>query len=114
MYVYGAAIPNGVLRPDDSAMRQIEDALEGAEQFGDDFALVLARLMLGIALVHRDTAAERERGQEVLAEVKEEFVRREYFLGELPIVNVYVARERARRGDRDDAIPRMRAAVDWA
>ena len=29
-------------------------------------------------------------------------------LAELPIVNAYVARERARRGDRDDAIPVMR------
>jgi hypothetical protein len=31
---------------------------------------------------------------------------------ELPIVNVYLARERGRRGDRDNAIPRIRAAVD--
>jgi hypothetical protein len=29
-----------------------------------------------------------------------------------PLVNVYVAREKARRGHRDDAIPLMRAAVD--
>ena len=36
----------------------------------------------------------------------------EHNLCELPIVNVYLARERARRGDRDDAIPLMRAAVD--
>ena len=40
------------------------------------------------------------------------FLRRGYILGELPIVNVYLARERARRGDRDEAIPLMRAAVD--
>jgi hypothetical protein len=33
-------------------------------------------------------------------------------LSELPLVNVYLARERARRGDRDDAIALMRAAVD--
>jgi hypothetical protein len=62
--------------------------------------------------VHRQTAAERERGQKLLAEVSEVFLRREYLLGDLPIVNVYSARERARRGDRDDAIPLMRAAVD--
>jgi hypothetical protein len=30
----------------------------------------------------------------------------------LPIVDVYCARERARYGDRDDAIPLIRAAVD--
>jgi hypothetical protein len=35
-----------------------------------------------------------------------------YTLGELPIVEVYLARERARRGDRDDALPLIRAAVD--
>ena len=40
------------------------------------------------------------------------FVRRGHDLGDLPIVEVYVARERARRGDRDEAIPLMRAAVD--
>jgi hypothetical protein len=40
------------------------------------------------------------------------FLRREHNLAELPIVNVYLARERARCGDRDDAIPLMRAAVD--
>jgi hypothetical protein len=34
------------------------------------------------------------------------------YQGELSIVNVYLARERARRGDRDGAIPLMRAAVD--
>jgi hypothetical protein len=33
-------------------------------------------------------------------------------MAELPIVNVYLAREMARRGDRDGAIPFMRAAVD--
>jgi len=33
-------------------------------------------------------------------------------MAELPIANVYLAREMARRGDRDDAIPLMRAALD--
>jgi hypothetical protein len=112
MYVYGAGIPNGVLRPDDSAMREVEDALEGAEQFGDDFALVLARFTLGLALLHRDKAAERDRGQELLAEVRDVFLSQRHNLGGLPIVEVYLARERARRGDHDEAVPLMRAAVD--
>jgi hypothetical protein len=89
MYAYGGAIPGGVLKPDDSAMREIEDALQGAEQFGDDFALVLARLTLGLALVHRQTGAERYRGQKLLAEVREAFAHQEHNLGELPIVDVY-------------------------
>ena len=111
-YVYFVGIPYGVLRPDDPAVREIEDALRIAERSGDDLALALARMTLGVALVHRHTAAERDRGQKLLAEVSEVFLRRGHNLGELPIVNVYLARERARRGDRDDAIPLMRAAVD--
>ena len=99
-------------RPDDSAVREIEDALRIAERSGDDLALALARMTLGLALVHRQTAAERDRGQKLLAEVSEVFLRRGHNLGDLPIVEVYLARERARRGDRDDAIPLMRAAVD--
>ena len=101
-----------MLGPDDSAVREIEDALRIAEQSGDDLALAFARMTLGVALVHRHTAAERDRGQKLLAEVSEVLLRRGYGLGDLPIVDVYLARERARRGDRDVAIPLIRAAVD--
>ena len=52
-------------------MREIEDALRIAERSGDDFALTLARMTLGLALVHRHTAAERDRGQKLLAEVSD-------------------------------------------
>jgi hypothetical protein len=110
--VYWSGLPSGVLRPDDSAVREIEDALRMAERSGDDVALALARLTLGFALVHRPTDAERDRGQELLAEVSEVFIRGRHNLGDLPIVNVYSARERAQRGDRDEAIPLMRTAVD--
>ncbi|MGB8791880.1 MAG: cyclase, partial [Mycobacterium sp.] len=111
-YGYLSGIPGGVLSPDDSVVREIEDALRIAERSGDDFAVDLARATLGVALVHRPTPVERDRGQKLLAEVSDVFVRRGYLLCDLPFVNVYLARERARRGDRDDAIPLMRAAVD--
>ena len=111
-YVYLPGILNGVLGPNDSAVHEIEDALRIAERSGDDLALSNARMTLGVALVHRQTAAERDRGQKLLAEVSDVFVHRGRNLCELQIVNVYSARERARRGDRDDAIPLMRAAVD--
>ncbi len=75
-------------------------------------AVVAARMTLGFALVHRQTAAERDRGQRLLAEVSDVFRRRGINLAELPIVNVYLAREKAKSGDRDKAIPVMRAAVD--
>jgi class 3 adenylate cyclase len=110
-YVY-AGIPGGVLTADDRAVREIEDALEMAERSGDDVAVVAARMTLGFALVHRQTAAERDRGHELLAEVSDVFRRRGNNLAELPIVNVYAARERARREDRDEAIALIRAAAE--
>ncbi len=112
VFSYYPAILTGVLRPDDRAMREIEDALRIAEQSGDDVAFALARMTLGIALVHRGTNPERGRGQQVLTEVREVFVRRGFFLADIPMVEVYLAREKARCGDRDGAIPLMRAAVD--
>ena len=93
-------------------MRKIEAALQGAERCGDDLAVAYVRGTLGLALVHRQTAAERDHGQKLLAEVGEVFVRRRHNLCDVPIVEVYSARERARRGDRDNAIPLMRIAVD--
>ncbi|HYB38954.1 MAG TPA: cyclase, partial [Mycobacterium sp.] len=89
-----------------------ENALRIAERSGDDVALAYARMTLGFALVHRHTAAERDRGQELLAGVGEAMVRREHNLCDLPMLNIYLARERARCGDPDGAIQLMRAAVD--
>jgi hypothetical protein len=111
-YAYIAGIPMGVLRSDDSVLREIEDALRIAERSGDDLAAAFTRATLGVALVHRDTPAERDRGQKLLTEASDVFMRRGHNLLELPIVNVYVARETARRGCRDEAIPLMRAAVN--
>jgi hypothetical protein len=111
-YVYLAGIPFGVLRPDDFAMREITAALHKAERSGDDLALGLVRATLGVALVHRDAAAERDRGQKLLAEVSEVFVRQGQNLGELPLIDVYSVRERAWHGDCDEAIPLTRAALD--
>jgi hypothetical protein len=71
-----------------------------------------ARGTMGMALVHRQTAGERDRGQTLLADVSEALLGRGHNLAEVPLFNVYLARERARRGDRDGAIPLMRAAVD--
>jgi hypothetical protein len=103
MWVYFPGIPYGALSPDDSAVREIEHALRSAERSGDDLALSFARVTLGLALLHRHTAAERVRGQKLLAGVSDVF---------RLLVEVYLAREKARRGDRDDAIPLMRASVD--
>jgi class 3 adenylate cyclase len=106
---YLGSIPNGVLKPDDSAIREIENALRIAERSGNDSALAITRATLGLALVHHHTVAMRDRGQHLLAELS---LRKGYGVSSSPIVDVYLARERARRGELDQAIPLMRAAVD--
>jgi class 3 adenylate cyclase len=110
-YVY-LGIAFGVLRPDDSVLHEIDDALRIAERSADDLALDFTRWTLGVALVHRQTAAERDPGEKLLAEVGAEYLRRRQNLCDLPIVNVYLAREIARRGDRNEALPLIRAAAD--
>ena len=111
-FVYNPGIPFGVLAADERAVREIEDALRIAERSSDDLAVGFARMALGVALVHRPTDAERDRGRTLLAEVSDVFVRRGHNLCDVPLVEAYLARERVRRGDRDKAIPMMRHAVD--
>jgi hypothetical protein len=111
-YGDSVAIATGVLSSDDRAIAESEEALRIAERSGDDLAVAFTWLTLGVALVHRQTDDELDRGRKLLAEAGAVFVRRGHNLADLAVVNVYLAWERARRGDRDEAIPSMRAAVD--
>ena len=111
-YAYGSAIPAGVLLADDAALRDIEEALETAERSGEDISLCFARMTLGLALVHRESPAERDRGLAVLGQVRDMCLEGRLFLADLPMVEVCLARETAQCGDRDGAVPLMRAAID--
>ena len=111
-FTYGFAIPAGVLLADDAALHDIEEALEITERSSEDFALGLARWALGIALVHRESPAERDRGLAVLGQVRDMCLNGGFYLFILPVIDGWAARKRARCGDRDGAIPQMRAAID--
>ena len=100
-----------MLRADDSAVRAIEEAVQTAEGSSNDVALSLAEYTLGVALLSRDAAADRHRGLELMVQVRDMWLReRAPFL--VPVAELWAARERARRGDRDAAIAVMRQAVD--
>jgi class 3 adenylate cyclase len=111
-YTYGPAIANGVLLADDTALSDIDEALRIAEGSGDDVVLSMVRLTLGIALVHRDSLADCERGLEALAQVRDMCLKARFVMSALPLVDVWAGRAAARRGDRDRAVPVLRAAVD--
>ncbi len=110
--VYIAGILLGALVSDDRAVREIEDALRIAERSGDDRAVSNAQGALGCALVQRENAADRARGQEVLAAVSEVLLRQGSNSSDLPIIKLYMAREGIRYGDdRDSGIQIIRGAV---
>jgi class 3 adenylate cyclase len=111
IYMYFWTIVYGVRRADDSALRALEEALKIAEGSSDDTVLNVVRFSLGVALVCRDATADRRRGLELLMHVRDMWLR-ERWLYTLPLLDLYVARERARSGERDGAIPVMRKAVD--
>jgi hypothetical protein len=111
-FTYGAAIAGRVLLADDTALRDIEEALEIAERSSEDLALGFARYAMGVALVHRESVAERERGLAVLGQVRDMCLEGRFWGFELAAVDVSTARERARCGDRDGAIPPLQAAID--
>jgi class 3 adenylate cyclase len=108
-WTYGVAMPYGVLRADDSAVRVSEEAVQAAGS-SNWAALGLAEYTLGAALLSRDAAAGRRRGLELMVQFGEVGRERAPFL--VPVTELFVARERARRGDRDAAIAVMRQAVD--
>ena len=111
-YVYFPGLTLGTLGVDDPAVREVEDALQIAEQSGDDMALAFARVLVGLALVDRPTATERDRGYTILSDISDVLRQQAHNLSELRLIDVYLAREIARRGDHDAAILLMRASID--
>ena len=110
-WAYGHAIHFGALRADDSLVRACEDALQTAHRASNDRAVGLAGYALAIGLLNQDAAADRHRGLELMMQTRDLWLRkRALFL--IPVTDVFTARERARRGDRDAAISAMRQAVD--
>ncbi|MDT5284946.1 MAG: hypothetical protein QOJ20_6141 [Mycobacterium sp.] len=110
-FTFGAGLASGIYTADAAACREIDDALRMAEAAGDDLAVSMTKYTKGLALVHGD-AANRDRGLEVLTEVRELTLEGRFYLSELPVVELYAARERGRGGDVDDAISGMRTALD--
>jgi hypothetical protein len=110
-WTYGFAMQYGVLRADDSVVRASEDALQTAHSASSDRAVGLAAYTLAVGLLNRDAAADRHRGLELMTQARDIWLRkRALFL--IPVTDLWAARETARRGDRDAAIPVMRQAVD--
>jgi class 3 adenylate cyclase len=110
-WTYCLAIQYGVLRADDSAMHAVEEAMQSADASSNDRVLGGAQFSLGTALMYRDAAADRARGLELMMQARDQSLpMRAPSL--VPVAEVLISAERARRGDCDAAISTMRKAVD--
>jgi class 3 adenylate cyclase len=110
-YVYAFAITVGALRPDATAQQITAEALQVAEQSGDDVALGFARLTRGLALAHRD-GPQRAPGFDLLAKVRETVTQDRLGLIVDLLADIGLAKARTRAGDLDGAIELSRAVIN--
>ncbi|WP_431233307.1 AAA family ATPase [Mycolicibacterium psychrotolerans] len=108
-WTYSVEIAYGVLPADDSAVEASQQAVETAERVGNDNAVTLAEYGLGVALMYRDSESERRRGLELMDKALAMLRIRVPSL--VPVTEMFAARERAKFGDRDTAIPLIREAL---
>jgi adenylate cyclase len=111
MYKYAAGIPSGAVLADAVALRDSAETLHIAEQSGDDEAFTMARLIRGLALTHRG-GSERAAGFDLLAEVRKTTVEERFTMTALPLVDIYIAGEKARTGYLDGAIELSRSSIE--
>jgi class 3 adenylate cyclase len=110
-WTYGVAIHYGVLRANESAMHAAEQTMQIADESSNDRALSGAQFTLGAILLHRDAAADRGRGLDLMVLARDKWLPKRV-PSLVPVAEVLIAREWSKRGDRDAAIPTMRRVVD--
>jgi hypothetical protein len=104
-------IGRGALVADDAAMAEITEAFQLAERSSEDLPLVLLRMSLGTALIHRQSPDDRARGVAMLAELRDTCIRERYALNIVSGLELTMARVAADE-DIDRSIQQARAAVD--
>ena len=105
-----AGIPRGVFLADESALREIESAAQLAERSNDDMAVVLSPMVLGTALIHN--GEDRQRGYDVLRNLRETCIQKQFGLSIVPFIDAYLARELAEQGHAEAAIALWRPLID--
>lgn len=109
-WTYALEIAYGVIRADDEALAAIEAAVGAAGESGNDNALMLAEYNLAVALVYREPEAEYQRAFQLMDQALQ--MLRERIPSLVPITELWLNRERAKRGELDAVLPLMRRAVD--
>ncbi len=97
------AVENWALLPDDEALHDTAEALEAAQQFGDDFSLTTCEFVRGTVLVRRNDA-DRQVGFDLLAKCRQVALDHRFTIIAAWCADLDVAAEKIRTGDFDTAI----------
>ena len=109
-YTY-IAIPRGVLVADDSALADIDTAMQMAERSSEDIALVMIRMMQGIALIASDSR-DSQRGYDMLAELYQTCMKEQFALNLAPALQLYASQQMIEHGNLDGAVALIRSAAE--
>jgi adenylate cyclase len=111
LYGYGLGISNAALLLDAGYLRETAEMLELAERCGDDFTLVIAQFLRGVALV-RQGGAERAEGFDLLGQARDGIVQERCTKALMSVVEFEYAKEKVRTGDLAGGIELSRSVVD--
>ena len=109
-YTHALAIMHGVLLPSEEILQEMTAILSDAEQTGEDVAFGLGKSNVAFALLAAD-GDSRTYALELLAQIREITVRQRYSRTAIPMIDAYVAQDRALQGDLDGAIELACAVV---
>jgi adenylate cyclase len=110
MFKYVLSVPIGALLVDATALEDTANALQIAQRCSEDFALHMAQLAHGIALVST-VIGDRMAGFDLLAEARTAALDGRFMLAAVPTIDLHIAAEKARMEDFGGAIELSRRVV---
>ena len=111
-WVYGHAIHCGVLRIDDNALNDLEQALLVAEASGDDTVLGSVKYVFATVLTSRGSASDRQRRTTMLAQIRDMCLHHRFTMSELPVLEAFSGYDRARGGHHEGDLAQIRKSLD--
>jgi hypothetical protein len=109
---YGIGSWDGVVAVQDDVMGMVERTVNVVDTSGDDYAVTMVRYVLGTVLQLRDDAAARDRGLQILKEIRPMCLQGNFAMSELKVIDMNVGRAEAQRGDRASGLATLRTSVD--
>ncbi|OBK75555.1 adenylate/guanylate cyclase domain-containing protein [Mycobacterium sp. 1164985.4] len=109
-YTHTMAVLNGAIRPRVAMESELKTVLASAELTGEDVAVGLAKSNLAFWLL-RGGSDSTTMAMQLLAETRELTNRDRYARTAIPMVDIFVAEDKMRRGDLEMAIELARASV---